>query len=398
MHCDRRDRCRLSIAVLILAVIAPMTVMADAPTTSPAETAAAPLPVIYCLSPTCQKCREASQLVAAAEQRFGAKIRVERLNIHETQAFERMLALEEQYGSEGTAPPKIFVGRQHLAGLEAIAARLDAVITQELEHHQSKPAAGQPAASQPDAEGSSLLRRFASFRFTTVAVAGLLDGINPCAFTTIVFLLSMISYLGKTRQQLAIVGITFTVAVFATYFTLGLGLLQAIKIFAVNRGISLALTYSMAALTIGLGLWSFIDGVRFMRHGEVPKGALGLPASVKAGIHRVIRSGLRTRNLVIGTFGVGCLVSLLESVCTGQVYLPTIMLVVQTTSQRLHAIGFLLLYNLMFIVPLAVMVLVTYFGVRSDRLGNLAREHLGVFKFLLAGLFFGLATLLLLTM
>ena len=78
---------------------------------------------------------------------------------------------------------------------------------------------------------------------------------------------------------------------------------------------------------------------------------LALPKSVKARIHRVIRAGLRTRNLLIGSITVGFLVSVLESLCTGQVYLPTILFVTRLPDLRTRAIGFLLLYNVMFILP-----------------------------------------------
>ena len=57
-----------------------------------------------------------------------------------------------------------------------------------------------------------IVAQFQGFRAGAVALAGLLDGINPCAFTTVVFLLSMLPYLGKTKRELAVVGVGFTAA------------------------------------------------------------------------------------------------------------------------------------------------------------------------------------------
>jgi hypothetical protein len=67
-----------------------------------------------------------------------------------------------------------------------------------------------------------------------------------------------------------------------------------------------------------------VDFVRYARTKDVRNVTLGLPKSIKASIHRVIRVGLTGRALAAGAATVGVLVALLESVCTGQAYLPTI--------------------------------------------------------------------------
>jgi len=106
----------------------------------------------------------------------------------------------------------------------------------------------------------------------------------------------------------------------------------------------------VGVLAFVLAAWSLVDFVRYRRTRDTKKVTLGLPKSVKARIHKVIRAGLRTRNLLIGSLTVGFLVSVLESLCTGQVYLPTIMFVTRSPDLRTRAIGFLLLYNVMFIL------------------------------------------------
>jgi hypothetical protein len=48
------------------------------------------------------------------------------------------------------------------------------------------------------------------------------------------------------------------------------------------------------------------------------------------------------------------IVSVLELACTGQVYLPTISFVVGIPEMRASAIAYLVMYNLVFILPLLV--------------------------------------------
>ena len=230
-----------------------------------------------------------------------------------------------------------------------------------------------------------------------MAAAGLLDGINPCAFTTIIFLLSMLTYLGKNKRQLAVVGLGFTASVFVTYFLLGLGAFGAIKTLSSDSGIARGLAYGVAALAFILAAWSVVDVVRYVRSHDVKKITLGLPNVVKAQIHKVIRSGLKTRGLLVGAVVVGFLVALLESLCTGQVYLPTIVFVARSSQMRPDAIAYLLFYNLMFILPLVVVFVVAYCGVSSDRLGRLMRGNLAVIKLSMALLFVALGVLVLMT-
>ena len=433
---------------------------------------AGPLRVVYFYSPTCLKCAdakavvdEAEQLVVSlVEQRLSAAAAAEeteggpvvvfvRWNIHEPAGLEAMFECEDRFGSEGTAPPKVYVvgpesagstassppsgdggpDAQCLVGLEAIQAGLLSAIRDRLP--AARPEASSTAAptSSPDAapgpspddtpdgapgaatsgpaglqavsdddppaaqpRRSRIAERFGSFRVPAVAVAGLVDGLNPCAFATIVFLVSVLGTLGRTRRQVAIVGGAFTAAVFVTYLVLGVGMLAAFRSLVVSRRVSLWVNGVIAAGAFALAAWSVLDGVQAIRHGDRAKGTLRLPKRLSGAIHWVIRKGLRTRSLLVGAFAVGCLVSLLESLCTGQIYLPTIMLVVRTPGHRGAAMAYLVLYNLMFVLPLAAIMLLAYHGMKWQRLSGFLRRHLAAARFLMAGVFAVLGTMLVL--
>ena len=367
----------------------------------PSTLPAAPLRVVAFYSSTCHDCYKAKKALADSARRWGSRVQVEHKDVSVLANFREMFKYEDHYGCKSQSPPKVFVGSQYLEGYSDIAEALQDVITQELKKGSvtfmplsSDTAGGAANAKLPE----EVLARFSSFSAGAVAIAGLLDGINPCAFTTIIFLISMLAYLGKSRRQMAAVGIGFTCAVFGTYFLLGLGLLETIRIFSVSSGISITLAYAAAALAFALAAWSFVDFARYTRSGDVKKVTLGLPRSVKARIHKVIREGLKTRGLVIGSVTVGALVALLESLCTGQVYLPTIIFVARAPGLRANAIAYLLFYNLMFIVPLLIILGVAYLGVSSERLGTFLRRHLAALKLAMAVLFAGLGVLVLATL
>jgi hypothetical protein len=352
-------------------------------------------------SPICPDCEPEIEALAAGERRWGPLIRVERRHLNNSEGFREFLVYEEHYGSKQNEIPKVFVGRQCLAGSKMIVNGLDEAIRQELAKGSVTfaPPRPEPAGPQrpPGGVPQEILARFRGFSVGAVVLAGLVDGINPCAFTTIVFLLSMLAYLGKSRRQLLAVGTGFTAAVFVTYFLLGLGILEVVKTFSVSHGISTALAYGVAVLAFVLAGWSLIDFIRYARTGDAKKVTLGLPKVVKSRIHKVIRVGLSTRGLIFGSVAVGFLVAVLESICTGQVYLPTIIFVARAPGLRADALGYLLLYNLMFILPLVAILTVAYFGVRSESLGGFLARHLGALKLALAVLFAGLGVLVLTT-
>jgi hypothetical protein len=162
-----------------------------------------------------------------------------------------------------------------------------------------------------------------------LAVVGgsLVDGVNPCAFTMIVFLISLLARFRTPRRETVLVGLCFTIAVLATYFLLGLGFLKAIQTFSVTAGIAKAITYVIAALAVAFGFYSVYDYVVWRRTRSGADMKLRLPRAVQRRIHDVMRSGLSSRELVIAALVTDLCASVLESICTDQVYLPTIVFV-----------------------------------------------------------------------
>ena len=61
--------------------------------------------------------------------------------------------------------------------------------------------------------------------------AGLLDGLNPCAFATIVFMVNLLLLLGHSRRRILEVGLTYSAAVFVTYLLIGLGLFNSGRLY-----------------------------------------------------------------------------------------------------------------------------------------------------------------------
>ena len=109
-----------------------------------------------------------------------------------------------------------------------------------------------------------------------------------------------------------------------------------------------------------------------------------------------MRSGLGFGGPVISGFLIGAAVTLLESVCTGQGYLPVLIFLVKNDTSQLHAWWLIVLYNLLFVVPLAVVFICFHRGMQINRLTDWTRRNLVMLKVIL-GLFFSAIAILLLT-
>lgn len=253
----------------------------------------------------------------------------------------------------------------------------------------------------------NLITYFRSFKPLVVLSAGLIDGINPCAFTVIVFFISFLSLQGYRKKELIFIGSTFIFAVFLTYILIGLGFFGFFYRLNSFWLISKIVNFIIGIFSIMLGILAIYDFLKFKKTKDTEGLILQLPKSIKNQIHRVV--GLHYRKdkhkdefsqgkafftLITSAFISGFLVSLLEAVCTGQTYLPTISFILKTSPLKLEAFGYLVSYNLMFILPLAVIFIFGLLGVTSEQFSKFLKSNLAAVKILMAGLFLSLGIFL----
>jgi len=329
---------------------------------------------------------------------------VTHLDIEDIENYKRLLALEE--GREivgGDDTPAIVVGTYILNGETAARERLLGIIDQLVKTLDTDGAGSEvvPHVDQADVEHVDLSARFRNFRVPAIIGAGLLDGVNPCAFTAIVFFVSFLAFRKYTRAQMVLVGGFFMLSVFGTYFLLGLGAFKLLQASAAYDLLSAVLHWGIVVLTLVLGVLSLVDYMTFRGGGDSKDVILKLPRRLNMAVHRVITRNIRPETGQAGVFALagiavatGFVVSLLEGACTGQMYVPTIAFVARDPELRNHALAYLALYNLMFIVPLVVVFLFGMFGVTSKMFEQSARRHAAKVKLATAIMFFALAALL----
>ncbi len=363
-----------------------------------------PVDIILFFSSHCLPCQKVKEeVLPQIEEKYGERIRIEQLEYDLPENYLKLLELQDRYNwhPKEILVPLIFINGKFLVGLDEAKKYLQIYIDAALSKEGYYPG-GHMGPSL------DLASRFRLISPLAVISAGLIDGINPCAFTVIIFFISFLTLQGYSKRQVLGIGISFILAVFLTYILIGLGLFGFLFKLKAYWLLVKSLYIVGAVLCFILAGLAFYDFVKFLRTRQTQNLVLQLPAGIKARIQRIIGAyyrrdktgeagagGSRLLRLILSAFVVGCLVSLFEAVCTGQIYLPTIVFVLKSTSLKLRAFLYLMIYNLMFILPLWLILFLALLGVSSEQFSRFARRHMGIIKILMVILFLSFGIFLL---
>lgn len=353
-------------------------------------------------SPACHRCLEIKKnILPQIEKEFKNRIRIEYRDVTDVNEFAFMFGLQKKYNKDlELSLPVFFIEGQLLNGKGDVKSALKIAISVALSM----------APRDEKAVTADLLGHFRSFTPLAIAGAGLADGINPCAFTVIVFFISYLALQGYRKLELAVIGLSFVLAVFCAYLLIGMGIFNFLYQLEGFWIVTRVFNITVGALSLALGGLAIYDLLKFRKTRDPEGMILRLPGLIKERIHSVIGMHYRRAKgsgsipekgspgrfvrLILSALITGFLVSILEAVCTGQLYLPTLAFIFKTTPLKAEAFAYLALYNMMFIVPLLVIFLLALLGVTSAQFAGFIRKHMVSIKALMSVVFIGLGVFL----
>lgn len=194
-------------------------------------------------------------------------------------------------------------------------------------------AANRASFAEPATNKQSLL-------LSTVLLTGLIDGINPCAMAILLFFITFLFSIRKNRWAIAQMGLVYIAAVYVVYFLVGLGLL---KVTGLTQGHWLG--------QVGAGLLILFGSINLL-NTLIPKFPihLELPEIGKEGLKTWMYRATLPASLVLGT-----LMGLESFPCSGGPYVAILGLLGSQTDFW-QGFAYLALYNLMFVLPLIVIL------------------------------------------
>lgn len=194
--------------------------------------------------------------------------------------------------------------------------------------------------------------------------AAIVDSINPCAIGVLVFLLTYLVKTGKKSKGILMHGLIYLFAVFATYLLAGLVLLpviQSLRNFSVNAYLAIAAV---------VAFFGILELKEYFAPGAT--SLVEIPPRYSLMIKK-IKEGMLDSPFF--TFGMGVFVAMVELPCTGAVYLA-VLAIMSFSGLTLSNFMLLVLYNLIFIAPLILILVLFYRGTNSKTI----RRYLNRFK------------------
>ncbi len=204
--------------------------------------------------------------------------------------------------------------------------------------------------------------------FGVITGSAFLDGLNPCAFAVLLFFIAFLYTIKRTKASIWKMGLTYVCAIFLAYFLIGIGLAQAFII----SGSPHLMAKVGAYLVIALGTIQLL-GIVFPAFPI----KLRIPVNTKATLEKWLYKATLPASF-IGGFIVG----LCTFPCSGGIYVAIIGLL--TSSQtHLTGLGWMVWYNLIFISPLIIMLLMASSPKATDHLQKWERSSAKLTKIII---------------
>lgn len=190
----------------------------------------------------------------------------------------------------------------------------------------------------------------------TVIVTALVDSINPCAIGVLILLISTL-LAAKQKKKMLKIGLIYISAIYITYFSAGIGLTAFLARIPVSVAEYIAIV--VGTIIVGAGLVEIKD---YYWYG---KGfSLMIPAQRAKQISKYMHnvSNLSVPAVIL----LGMFVAAVELPCTGGPYLAITLLLSQ--SFTIQAVWLLALYNVIFVLPLVVILVMVLSGKNVARI------------------------------
>jgi hypothetical protein len=285
-----------------------------------------------------------------------------------------------------SVPALLFCGEMHVGWDQAATTGTD--MLRRLDACQARILAGGtvPAVAANETLSVPVLGEVDPQRFSlpllTVAIAAL-DAFNPCAFFVLLFLLSLLVHQKSRKRMLAIGGIfvLFSGLMYFAFMAAWLNLFQLLGNLA-------WVTLAAGALAVFVGAVNIKDFFAFERGLS-----LSIPESRKPDIYRRARAILGADNLpamVAATVFLAIAANFYELLCTAGFPMVYTRLLTLSGLPPAGRYLYLALYNLVYVIPLVLIVLafVRSMGARrlTEREGRLLKLLSGAMMLELGGL------------
>lgn len=319
-----------------------------------AEPSSGTIRVLFFYGDGCEHCENVRPVLASLTTKY-PELQVEALEIwHNQTNQQKFVEMTRQHGLENAGIPLVVIGDSVLSGDRTIIAGLEDRILLEKERialcNTTPEETARPTTCSEDVPVLTP---------QVVIVPALIDSLNPCALSVLIFLLISIAA-AANRRRILFIGGSYIAAVFLFHLLMGIGIFSFVAV----TGLSKAFSLIGAAVAVILGLITLSDVIR-----NRETFFLSVSASGKGLMARYIRLAS-----IPAAFALGVLAGLLGFSCTGGIYIGILALMSRSMTFA-AGLPYLLLYNIIFILPLVLVTLLAAYGMPPEKADSWRTEH-----------------------
>lgn len=271
----------------------------------------------------CSNCEVAQAYVAQVELNF-TSLTVTQFDILNSSNYDLMLQYYNYHNITSYSYPVIFIGNDVLVGVDQIKNELVPLLQNNTGMVCPSINSTVPPSKQPSPP---------VFLIFGLAFA---DSLNPCAITVLILLLVALSAASRSIWK---TGIAYILGNFIVYIAIGFGLFTILQQF----NLPMYTSKVIGAAAIVLAVVSLF---------------IKLPDQTKPTIKKLLTAATSP----YFAFVAGASISAIELPCTGGPYFLALTLIREYNITGVHILGYLILYNLIFVLPLVAVLLVYGFA------------------------------------
>lgn len=216
---------------------------------------------------------------------------------------------------------------------------------------------------------------------STVLATAVVDSINPCAIGVLILLLSTL-VMTKRKRKLIKIGLLYIFAVFITYFLFGLGLVTFLSAIPIVWAQYISVMVGLIVILAGI-----IEVKDYFWYGQ------GFSLAISPKYAAKIKEKMKHLSLGTVVF-LGVFVAAVELPCTGGPYLAITLLLSQNFDMT--ALFLLVLYNIIFVMPLVIILLCVLGGMKLQNIQNWKQSNKSYMRLITGLILIGLGIMLIL--
>jgi len=213
-----------------------------------------------------------------------------------------------------------------------------------------------------------------ALNFTRITSLALADSVNPCAIAVLTMvLIAILTHNPEKRKRVLYAGLAFISAVYIGYLIYGAVIIQFFNVFAeLLRENATYIFNGLAIFAMVIGALNIKDYFSYQPGGLATEMPMWMRPYAKMIVNKMTSP--------TGAFFIGFLVTIFLLPCTIGPYIIASGLLAQFGF--IGALPWLLYYNLLFVLPMAAIVILVYFGfshvqeVSGWKERNIRRLHL----------------------